>query len=570
MKLDGRFFFSGSFHLFMCFPRSRRRNRFAQMTKVGMSVAESKLIKGAAVLAAAAVVSKLLGTLQKIPLQNIAGDEAFGIYNAVYPFYTFILLLATAGIPVAVSKFVSESMEKRDVHLARRLTIMACGLLTLTGLAFCLLLFFGAEILASWIGSTEVALSIQSVSFALIFVPVMAVLRGYFQGKQEMAPTAVSQVLEQTVRVATMIALLFVLTSKGAGSGIVAAGAVFGSVAGAAAGFAWMLRLWMKELRNHPVSLAASRKSEDDARQFKALLLYAMPVCFGSLMMPLLTAVDSFTLPRLLAARLERPEEALAQFGIYTRGLPLVQLVSMIFSSVAVALVPAVSEAKLRGKILDIERRTELSLRLTWWIASAAMVGLIITVKPINVMFYTNDDGSAAMAILSLTIVFSAVQIVSTSILQGLGHAKLPALYLAAAAAVKVIFNLLLVPRWGIEGAALSAVITFFVAAALNMQAVFKYVQVRLNWNNYVLKPAAALGLMACSLWLILTIAPAVMSSFALHARLEQTMIALTAVAAGAIVYIISGLHLGLISAQEWKMVPKLHNKLQRLLPWLK
>lgn len=176
--------------------------------KVGIRVTESKLVKGALILAIAAIVSKLLGTLQKIPLQNIAGDEVFGIYNAVHPFYTFILLLASAGIPVAVSKFVSESMEDGNVHFAIRLTWMACGLLSLTGVVFFLILFFGAEPISKWMGSAEVTPALKSVSFALIFVPVLGVLRGYFQGKQQMVPTAVSQVFEQLVRVATMIGLL--------------------------------------------------------------------------------------------------------------------------------------------------------------------------------------------------------------------------------------------------------------------------------------------------------------------------------------------------------------------------
>lgn len=535
-------------------------------------MAESKLVRGAAVLAAAAVISKLLGTLQKIPLQNIAGDEVFGIYNAVHPFYTFILLLATAGIPVAVSKFVSECEEQEQSNLARRLAWMASGLLSFTGILCFLFFYFGADWIAYWIGSADVSLAIRSVSFALLFVPLMGVLRGYFQGMQRMGPTAVSQIIEQIVRVATMLALILWFTAAGYSNALVAAGATFGSVTGAAAGLALMLWYWVrsnprKNKLSHKVYIESAASRMQERKWLKHMILYALPVCFGSIVVPLLTAVDSVTLPRLLQTG--GAEGAFARFGIYARGLPLVQLVSMLFSSVAVALVPAISEAKAKGRTADIRRQSELSLRITWWIGAAAMLGLMLTVKPINYMFYTNTEGSAAMAILSVSILFSAVQIVSTNLLQGLGLAKLPALYLFLAAVLKLILNVLLVPRWGIEGAAAAAVITFLIAAALNIRAIVKYTGVRFSWRNYGLKPAVALGIMGAVLWFLLFILPQGLALFSLQTRLEQTIIALVAVLIGTAVYVLSALRLGVISEQEWGLLPQLHRRLQRFFPWI-
>src|SRR5690554_6746846 len=104
----------------------------------------STLVNGAAILGIAAMISKLLGTLQKIPMQNIGGDEAFGIYTAVFPFYTLILFLATAGFPIAVSKFVSEHVAQDDMAEARRVLYVSSIILTVTGFLFFILLFFGA------------------------------------------------------------------------------------------------------------------------------------------------------------------------------------------------------------------------------------------------------------------------------------------------------------------------------------------------------------------------------------------------------------------------------------------
>ena len=184
-----------------------------EQQRVNLNTTGALWVKGAAWLGAAAVISKLLGTLQKIPLQNVAGDEAYGIYTAVYPFYILILFLATAGFPIAVSSFVTEARVRGNAAAASQVLKVAIILLMISGVAGFALLFFGAHVIAGWIGNKETVPAIQSVSFALLFVPVMAALRGYFQGNQDMIPTAVSQVVEQFIRVGTMIFVLILLTS---------------------------------------------------------------------------------------------------------------------------------------------------------------------------------------------------------------------------------------------------------------------------------------------------------------------------------------------------------------------
>ena len=196
----------------------------------------AKLLRGAALLGAAAILSKLLGTLQKIPLQNVAGDTAFGIYNAVYPLYILILFAATAGFPVAVSKFVAEQAIDGDHQGAKRIVRVSSAILMSSGLVLFVLLYFGASEIASWIGISQTERAIRSVSFALLLSPMLAVLRGYFQGYQNMVPTAVSQVIEQLIRVITMVALLLYMVALAYDEEWIAAGATFGSVTGAAAG----------------------------------------------------------------------------------------------------------------------------------------------------------------------------------------------------------------------------------------------------------------------------------------------------------------------------------------------
>lgn len=530
------------------------------------------IVKGAVVLGAAAVVSKLLGTMQKIPLQNVAGDSVFGIYNAVYPLYTLILFLATAGFPIAVSRFVAEERARGSAAGALGVLKMALALSIATGLSCFVLLYFGAGILASWIGNGQTEAALRSVSFALFFVPVMATLRGYFQGLGDMAPTGVSQVAEQLIRVAVMVALLIAFVQAGASDAEIAAGATFGSAAGAFAGLIVMTVYWRshrkKEKRLYSDVGGTIRAGEAGRVGYRRFIAYALPVCLGSIVLPMLTLADTFTVPRLLMQSGYDEAEAMRQFGLYNHGLPLVQLVAMIVSSMSVALVPAISEAKARGALTEVRRSAAASLRLTWLIGLAASAGMAVTAVPLNVMFYKDAAGSVTMMILACTTAFSVVQIVSAAILQGLGAERSAAYHLLAAAAVKVGMNLWLVPLWGIEGAAVSAVAAYASAAGLNMIRLKGFPFGRLSWRDFAMKPLLSTAAMAIVTAAVVFAADILIANAFpdLSYRWRQTAVAIVSVGCGASVFGVMLFRTGAISASELAAVPKLGTKLLRIL----
>jgi O-antigen/teichoic acid export membrane protein len=540
---------------------------------------KSQVLKGAAILGAAAVISKLLGTMQKIPLQNIAGDGVFGIYNIVYPFYILILYMATAGFPVAISIFVAEQAARGDYGEARRVLKVAVAILSVSGAVCFLLLFNGAGAIAGAIGVTAAAPAIRSVSFALLLAPLMGALRGYFQGLQQMMPTAVSQVAEQSVRVAAMIWLLFYLTGIGSNDSFVAAGATFGSTAGAFAGLLTMLGFWWRERAGlgkaaemrGPAEVReqaeAASPPEPYGRLAKRFAAYALPICLGSIVLPMLSIADAFTMPRLLQMNGGSEQSALAAFGLYNHGLPLVQLVSMIATSMAVALVPAIAEAKQLRQSAVIRSRTEQALRLTWLVSLPASFGLAVAAVPLNVMFYERPDGSLAMAILAFTAVFSTVSVVAASILQGFGSVVPPALNMLAAAAFKIIGNVILTPLWGIEGAAVAAVLAFAVVCWLNVRLLVRATGARFDWRGSVMLPLVSIALMCCAIALFLFAADAVREALPsrLPARAVETVVALGAVLLGALVYPAAMLRLGAVTAADLALLPYT----ARLTPWL-
>ncbi|ANE45987.1 hypothetical protein SY83_06480 [Paenibacillus swuensis] len=535
------------------------------------------IVKGAAILGAAALISKLIGTLQKIPLQNVAGDTVFGIYNTVYPFYVLLLFISTAGVPIAVSKMVTERRALGDREGALDVIRVSAAILTITGVLVFGMLYFGADGIALLIGNSQTAPAIRSVSFALLLVPLMSVLRGYFQGLNDMVPTAVSQVAEQFIRVGTMVALMFWFIHAGYGDASIAAGATFGSVTGGAAGLAVMLYYWHQHRRldqlkgigawtvegRRPLAARALGRRMPLAKQ---ILAYAIPICLGSIALPILSIADTFTLPRLFAMQGMSELAAMDAFGVYNRGLPLTQLVAMLVSSVSVAVVPAIAAAKLIRDEALVKDRAETALRLTWLVTLAASVGLAVLAEPINVMLYTNAAGSRTLAILAFTAVFSSLNIISGALLQGAGNVKAPAVHLGLAAAAKISLNIVLIPLWGIEGAAIAAVAAFALAAALNLRALAKHTGARFSPRRYLLRPGAAALAMAAALFAFRSTWNAFPAALAMPPRLEMTALALLSIALGALVYGAAVFGTRAVTEAELARFPALSGKLLPLL----
>ncbi|MGK9254780.1 oligosaccharide flippase family protein, partial [Paenibacillus humicus] len=449
---------------------------------------EKGALGGAALLAGAALLSKLIGTLQKIPLQNIAGDRVFGIYNAVYPFYQLMLVLATAGLPVAVAIRTASLLEEGDKQGARRAGAAGVLLLSVLGAAGFAMLWTGASAFADLIGDSSAAASIRAVAAALWVVPAMAALRGYTQGMGDMRPTAWSQLIEQLVRVAAMLLLLDLGWSAGWDDSSLAAGAMSGSFFGGVAGLLLMIRMAAGRRGQADLAGAAGKVDQADlteaaegrvplvgrlaamGTEMRRLAVLALPVALGAIVAPVLGAVDAFTVPRLLAAAGSSPAEAMSGFGLYSRGQPLVQLVSMVAGAAAGALVPALVRQR-RSRPEAAAAQARLAMRAAWLIGLASAAGLVLLAEPLNVMFYTDAQETGTLALVCGTALFAAVTAVSAPVLQGLGAVRAPVILLLLAALIKAALNAALVPPLGIAGAAWAGIAATGAAALLGALA---------------------------------------------------------------------------------------------------
>ncbi|WP_458124808.1 putative polysaccharide biosynthesis protein [Paenibacillus sp. Z3-2] len=568
----------------------------------------SRLLQGAFVLGLAAIISKIIGAFQKIPLQNLGGDGVFGIYNTVYPLYMLIITLAAAGLPLAVSKFVAEQNALGRPDESRRIIRLSSLLLGGIGIIMALLMYAGAPLIADLIGNQHVVPSIRAASWALLFVPVMTGLRGYFQGLQQMVPTAVSQVVEQTIRVTVMIVLLLWLMRRDASLETIAAGAMMGSVAGGMIGLLTMLGYVVRHRRKDrevvtgqlnlewsgkgqevgadgherqehrpvtpqkktvsTVNPALGERSRSNSEWIRTLLMYAIPVCLGSLAVPLMNLVDTFTVPRLLRGEGLDEIQSMVSFGIYNRGLPLVQLVTMLATSLSVLFIPAMAEARLKGGPEAVRQQAGLALRWFWLIGLAASAGLAVLAEPINRMLYGDAAGTEALRYMALTAAGSTVSIIAAALLQGLGAVRAPAFSMLAAAGVKALLNVMLVPALGISGAALAGAVAYMLAAGLNVALLARLIALRPAPGAVLAKPALVITAMSLAAvgtaWAVEAVLGGMGS--AADSRLAAMGVSLLGIAAGSAVFLLAAARTGLLTAAELAAVPKLGPRLAKLL----
>lgn len=517
-------------------------------------------VKGAAILGIAGLLSKLLGAVYRIPYQNIAGDIGLYVYMQVYPLYTTLLILATAGFPIAISKLVSERLAVGDAYGARKAFRVASITLFVLGLFFFLLLYAGAPLVATFMGDEKLTMPLRAVAWSLPLVPIAAIIRGYFQGQQNMLPTGVSQVVEQLIRVIFILIAAYWAMMVYDDAYLAGTGAVFAALPGALAAVVVLLLFFRSNMRiqqSGREEILPTANSWTTRQVLKSLVYYALPICLGALVLPLIPLVDSITVVNMLQYSGMDEEMAKVVKGAFDRGQPLIQFGTFFATSLSLALVPAISEAMAQGQHRVIASRTEVALRLTSLLGIPASFGLALLAEPVNVMLYGDANGTEALAIQSFTIFFATLSIATSGILQGLGQVMLPARHLFIGVIVKLVLNLILVPVAGISGAALATVIAYLVAMMLNMMGIAKHTGAAVSMRKIIGKPLIAavfmVGVVILVEWATASIFEAIIPS----TRLLQTMVALAAVGSGALVYLLALLKTGGLTKEDLRFLPR-------------
>ncbi|MCA0985205.1 polysaccharide biosynthesis protein [Halobacillus yeomjeoni] len=432
-------------------------------------------LKSTMILTIATLLSKVLGSLFRIPLQNIAGDEVLGIFTLVYPVYMVILILSVAGIPLAISKLIAEERASNQMMNIRRIYVTA----SLLGLLFGLVSFGSivvfSEPISLLLGGKDTYPALVLVSVSLIFAPYMAVYRGYFQGFSDMNPTAYSQVIEQLVRAVFVIALAYVLSSQGFSNSWTAGGVMAGSICGVLASLLYLRVIYVRS--PYTIRQNISYSFSTFIIWSRSILRISIPIAIGTLSMALLNFVDSLTVPSSLNHKLTDPDLSIPYlYGIYGRGLSLVQIATVFATSIILPLIPLLTskmkENDRRGMLETIEQTSKMTHLIAW----PAAMGLVFLAVPMNVALFTDAEGSFIIAILGASSIFTSFTIVGTGILQGIDRVRQAAWIIITGVLLKILLNVWLVNWIGIEGAAFSTLIVYIYLTLGNGIFIFRQI----------------------------------------------------------------------------------------------
>ena len=496
--------------------------RISSQKSTSKSKAES-FLKGTLILTVASFVVKVIGSLNWIFVSRILGGEGIGLYQMAFPIYFFAMSISQAGVPVAISIITAERVALKDVFGARRVFRVSMALMLFTGLFFSLLTYFSADWLIEWqfIRDPRAYMSVVALAPTIFFVTLLASSRGYLQGWQRMTPTAVSQIVEQIFRVLTMV--LFASLLLPMGLDYAAAGASLGAFAGAIGGllvlvyFHWKLDKDIEREYGPDLAPPAGQAPAPLGMIVRRIFSLALPVSAASIMLPIVSNLDLLIVPQRLEVAGYTVPQATELFGYLTgMAVPLVNLATILTASLAVSIVPAISEARALQDTKRVYSQTAAAVRISNFVCFPAFVVVFVLATPISTLIYNAPGAGPAVLVSSFSIVLLGLHQVSTAVLQGLGHPKIPMINMILAAVVKVVLNWVLtaIPWLGIMGAAWATAADMGVAAVINLYFIWRYIGYRMELLQLV-KTMFAAAVMAGAVQLFYSF---VMETFAVNA----------------------------------------------------
>lgn len=462
---------------------------------------KQSFLKGALILAIANLVVKAIGALFKIPLTNLLGPDGIGIYNAGYTIYNVLFVVATAGLPVAISKMVSENIAKNNYAEARHVFLVSRRLLVVVGLIGAAILFFGSGFFAKRINMTASTMSIMALAPSMFFVSVMSAYRGLFQGMSNMVPTATSEVIESSCKLLMGLLLAYILMPSG--KSFAAAGAILGvSTGGLLAalfliGYYIKVRSELKEKANE-----TEGKCKPTSVTLKRLLLLAIPITIGSAVFTLASVIDLTMILNQLAALGFDEQTRTTMYGYYSgHAVTLFNMPLTVITSLSVSIMPTLSAALAQKKKSLAKTTVETAIRITLLFGLPCAVGMSVLSGPILQFLFGDTAASGMLSVLSFGIIFVSVVMVSNSILQAEGKAWVPVINMLIGGAVKVIVNFILVGNININinGAPYGTVLCYITTASLNLFMIYKSIRPNYGFAFLVksVLSAASMGILA-------------------------------------------------------------------------
>ena len=524
-------------------------------------MADSKLVRGTMILTASIFISKILGLIYIFPFKAIVGLEGLALYTYGYVPYTVLLSVATLGIPLAVSKFVSKYNALGDYETGRRLFKSGLVVMSVTGVITFLILFLLAEPIAHQVidgkdlkGNSieDVILTIRMVSVALLIVPIMSLIRGYFQGHQSMGPTAVSQVIEQIVRIIFILCLTFVIVNVMNGSiGLAVAFATFGAFVGALGGLTVLLIYWYKR-RDH----LNKKMKESESNQhlplrsmYKELVSYALPLSFVGLAIPLYQTIDLMTFNKALMGIGYDQASAEEAFGAFAQAAHKLILIPVsIATAMSLTLLPTITKSFINNDQQLLQKQVTQTYQIILFLTLPAAVGLSILAYPAyGTLFGLGEDlqiGSTILRYYAPVAVLFSLFAVTSAILQGINQQRYAVIGLVAGLVVKLSLNVIFISQFEAVGAIYATTLAYIASLLVNVWAIGKFA----NYNYFFIAKRFLLIVIFTMLMSIVVIGVKELSLLVLplENRLSALVVLMVSVVLGGMFYLYLGFRTGL------------------------
>ncbi len=509
-------------------------------------------MRGTVVLSAATLISKVLGLIYLFPFTAIVGQTGIALYTYGYLPYTVILSLATLGVPLAVSKFVSKYNALGDYRTGYRLFKSGLVFMTISGFIAFLVLFLIAPSIVPLIikdpsalqgnSFADIVFTIRMVSIALIVVPMMSVIRGYFQGFQQMEPTAISQVIEQIVRVIFILVLTFIIVKIMKGeTGLAIGFATFGAFVGALGGLAVLLVYWRRQKVLIMTKIEQSRVDHSLSlkEMYKELLAYALPLSFVGLAIPLYQLIDLVTFNRTLQGDGYSQEEVETLFAVFTGTAHKVILIPMaVATALSITLVPTITKSFINDDRSLLQRQITQTYQIILFLTIPAAVGLAVLSYPIFGTLYGVSDIEVGGYILRyygpITLFFSLFA-VTAAVLQGLNKQKYAVIALLVGLLIKLLTNTWLLSLVGPLGGVFATYLGYLSSIVVTVWAIGKFAKFR---YEFIAKRALLISIFAVIMACGVAIINAGMQQFLpLTSWLHAVSVLIVSIGAGVVIY---------------------------------
>ena len=531
-----------------------------------MADSSKKVVRQAAFLMAAHLISSFIGLVYRSPLHSIMGSAGAGYYSYAYDWYTIILLIASYSIPSAVSKVMAERLAVGEYKNAQKVFKAALLYVLIVGGIGACAAFFGAPLLLK--EQPDAVLALRILSPTILLSGFLGVFRGYFQAHNTMKPTAVSQVMEQILNAvfSVLMAWLFIRPYKNDANLIGkygAAGGTVGTGAGVAAGLLFMLGVyWInRDFIRRRIRKDRHKREESYREVFRDILLMVTPIIFATFIYNLTTIIDQKLFTNLMLWKDTVSDEVNRLYGIFGyQYKPIINIPIALASATSTALIPAVATSMAERKMKDAAAKIEECIKLTMFISIPSAIGLGVLSYPVMRLLYPRGDTKAAAILLTLgavSVVFYSFSTVTNGVLQGSGHALIPVRNAAIAIAVNVaalfvcdgLFNM------GVYGILLATILYSLTCCILNLLSVKKRLRFSCEVRSTYLVPLLCSAVMGAAVaavyWLPAKLLPGVFGRY-----IVSGILTLVSILIGVVIYIIMYTKMTGMTDDELRQIP--------------